>query len=158
MAAMIKNSTIGILILLLASVLASCKQSFEDKVRDELEKFMVENAKYPGSVSVSDIKTVYCKDSICIMQFTLRGHNSFGKMISQKMEYVYMNAWRGKLEHIRRLDDSEPFLDFVENARKKRYGDNLYPATFENDLAEIIVYLCVFKKNGLITGPNGRKY
>lgn len=154
---MTKNSIIGILILLLASVLASCKQSFEDKVRDELEKFMVENAKDPGSVSVSDIKTVYCKDSICIMQFTLRGHNSFGKMITKDMEYVYMSESGGKFEHARYLDDDVPFLEFVEDFRKQIYGDNLSPATFEDDLEEIIVNVCALDRNSLITRPDGKK-
>ena len=56
----------------------------------QMEQTMKELAKDPSSVQISDIKTMYANDSICILHFKFSAKNSFGAMRTSMYEYVYL--------------------------------------------------------------------
>lgn len=88
-----------ILFALIAVLLASCSQmsdSLEDKATDQLKKTMKEVLNNPDDATLSGVRTEYQSDSLCVIEFTLKAKNGEGKMISQSMEYLYIDMDRMK--------------------------------------------------------------
>ena len=91
-----------ILFALIAVLLASCSQmsgSLEDKATDQLKKTMKEVLNNPDDATLSGVRTEYQSDSLCVIEFTLKAKNGEGKMISQDMEYLYIDLDKMHNEH-----------------------------------------------------------
>ena len=84
-----------VLYLLVTVLLLSCDQvgqkSIEDRATDQLKKTMKEALNNPDDATLSGVRTEYQSDSLCIIDFTLKAKNGEGKMISQSMEYIYID-------------------------------------------------------------------
>lgn len=93
-----------ILFALIAVLLASCSQmsdSLEDKATDQLKKTMKEVLNNPDDATLSGVRTEYQSDSLCVIEFTLKAKNGEGKMISQSMEYLYIDMDRMKDDNLK---------------------------------------------------------
>ena len=93
-----------ILFALIAVLLASCSQmsdSLEDKATDQLKKTMKEVLNNPDDATLSGVRTEYRSDSLCVIEFTLKAKNGEGKMISQSMEYLYIDMDRMKDDNLK---------------------------------------------------------
>lgn len=84
-----------VLYLLVTVLLLSCGQvgqkSIEDRATEQLKKTMKEALNNPDDATLSGVRTVYQSDSLCIIDFTLKAKNGEGKMISQSVEYIYID-------------------------------------------------------------------
>lgn len=93
-----------ILFALIAVLLASCSQmsgSLEDKATDQLKKTMKEVLNNPDDATLSGVRTEYQSDSLCVIEFTLKAKNGEGKMISQSIEYLYIDMDRMKDDNLK---------------------------------------------------------
>ena len=93
-----------ILFALIAVLLASCSQmsgSLEDKATDQLKKTMKEVLNNPDDATLSGVRAEYQSDSLCVIEFTLKAKNGEGKMISQSMEYLYIDMDRMKDDNLK---------------------------------------------------------
>ena len=93
-----------ILFALIAVLLVSCSQmsdSLEDKATDQLKKTMKEVLNNPDDATLSGVRTEYQSDSLCVIEFTLKAKNGEGKMISQSMEYLYIDMDRMKDDNLK---------------------------------------------------------
>ena len=93
-----------ILFALIAVLFASCSQmsgSLEDKATDQLKKTMKEILNNPDDATLSGVRTEYQSDSLCVIEFTLKAKNGEGKMISQSMEYLYIDMDRMKDDNLK---------------------------------------------------------
>ena len=85
----------NILMLVLTALLAGCSQitgeSIEDRATDQLKKTMKEVLNNPDDATLTGVRTEYQSDSLCVIEFILKGKNGEGKMISQNMEYIYID-------------------------------------------------------------------
>lgn len=108
-----------VILFLALLVLCSCN-SFEDEAKDQMEKTMKELAKNPDTYQISNIKTLFVCDSLCILQFTTHGQNSFGGWNSSRLEYAYYytseeDGSRKYHEFLTDLDEkSSPYEKSVE--------------------------------------------
>jgi len=84
-----------VLYLLVTVLLLSCGQvgqkSIEDRATEQLKKTMKEALNNPDDATLSGVRTEYQSDSLCIIDFTLKAKNGEGKMISQSVEYIYID-------------------------------------------------------------------
>ena len=80
------------LIFISAFLIVSCSKSsqLEKAALKQMEETMKEIAKDPSSVQLTNIKTVYSCDSICIIHYDFAAKNGFGGVSSEKMEYIYL--------------------------------------------------------------------
>lgn len=80
--------------------------------KQQMEATMKELAKDPSSVAISDTKTMFTNDSICILHFRFSAKNGFGAIQTSLCEYVYLideyNTNNEKTyEAVINLDDKE---------------------------------------------------
>ena len=75
--------------------------SLEDKATDQLKKTMKEVLNNPDDATLSGVRTEYQSDSLCVIEFTLKAKNGEGKMISQSMEYLYIDMDRMKDDNLK---------------------------------------------------------
>ena len=68
----------------------SCSNSVEKDAKRQMEQTMKDLAKDPSSVQITDIKTMFANDSICILHFKFSAKNGFGAMGTSMYEYVYL--------------------------------------------------------------------
>ena len=114
--------------LLLFSILffSSCQKTVEDYARTQMKKSITEIAKNPKSLSFSDIENVFLNDSLCVLQFTLRGQNGFGGYDAVDYEYIYGINYEGKhYEYMRDLGEMSSILDPKIQKRMLRVDDEL---------------------------------
>ena len=93
-----------VILFLALLVLCSCN-SFEDEAKDQMKKTMKEWSKNSDTLKISNIKTLYVCDSLCILQFTTNGQNSFDEWSNKKFEYAYY--------YTSREDGSRIYLEFL---------------------------------------------
>ena len=74
----------------------SCNPSLDKKAEKEMRKIMVKMAKYPKSVKIEDVETVYLDDSLCILNYNFIGNNSLQQKVCTRWEYVYQIESDGK--------------------------------------------------------------
>ena len=77
-----------------------------------MEVTMKELAKDPSSFVISDVKTLFSNDSICILHFRFLGKNGFGAMQTSLCEYIYLvddfnTEEEKRLEAVINLDNKE---------------------------------------------------
>lgn len=84
-----------VLLLFTLLLLVACGQagqkSIEDRATDQLKKTMKEALNNPDDATLSGVRTVYQSDSLCVIDFTLKAKNNEGKMITQSVEYIYID-------------------------------------------------------------------
>lgn len=84
-----------IIFLLFASLLFACSQnkekSLEDKATEQMKVTLKEVLNNPDGATLTGVRTVYQKDSIIIIDFTLKAQDNEGKVVSQGMEYIYVD-------------------------------------------------------------------
>lgn len=78
-------------ILLLACIVAACNTTpkIEKAAQEQCTKLFTELAKDPASVKLTDFRTVYRTDSICILHLVFTAKNGLGMETSDDMEYIY---------------------------------------------------------------------
>lgn len=78
-------------LLIIASLaLVSCGKSLESKARKQMEKTMLEMARNPDALKISDIETSELNDTLCILSCKVRGENMFGGYDVSEYEYYYL--------------------------------------------------------------------
>ncbi len=97
---------------LLISLFCSCTSSIERDAKSQMELTMKELAKDPSSVKISDVKTMFSNDSLCILHFRCSAKNGFGAMRACLYEYVYFIRNQSsnnekRLESVINLDDKD---------------------------------------------------
>lgn len=122
--------------LVIASFICSCSQRYESEAKAQMEKTMKELAKDPSSVQITNLKTMFANDSICVLQFNFSGKNGFGGVASDFIEYIYFTVKRkGKsttYEKILNLSDGKKSImenakrQYQETEEKKWYSDDSY--------------------------------
>lgn len=100
---------------MMALVLVGCSKSAEDYAKERAVVCMKKYARDPSSVDVSDIKTIYASDSLCVLNFTLRAKNGFGGNSVHRIEYIYGIEKENRREVFYELGEKK---SVVENAKK----------------------------------------
>lgn len=67
----------------------STTPKIEKNAQEQCTKLFTELAKDPSSVKLSDFRTVYRTDSICILHLVFTAKNGLGVETSDDMEYIY---------------------------------------------------------------------
>ncbi|MCR5645315.1 MAG: hypothetical protein K6F96_02835 [Bacteroidales bacterium] len=80
-----------LLVLIVVSfVVSGCTSSIERKASKEMKRKMTEVAKIPESVKITNVKTAYVDDSLCILHYDFAGKNSYGAVVKNRYEFVYL--------------------------------------------------------------------
>lgn len=83
-------------VLLMVFSLVSCNQlvpeSIEDRAMEQMKKTTREALTYPDDATLSGVRTEYLSDSLCIIEYTIKGKTGNGQMISQAAEYIYIDT------------------------------------------------------------------
>lgn len=88
--------------LLLVCTACSQKSSFlESRARQQLPCSLEYDLNNFKNLEINDLKTVYCNDSICLLQFRLDFNDTLGTVYSRDMRYTYlidfmMSHYKGK--------------------------------------------------------------
>lgn len=111
-----------VLFTLLAALITSCSKSVESDAKQQMEKTMKELAKDPSSVQISDVKTMFADDSLCILHYRFSAKNGFGAMRTSHYEYIYLvhNRYSDKetrKETVINLEDKDN-KSVLDNARE----------------------------------------
>ena len=80
----------NIVLVMMVMALCGCTNSVERDAKKQMEVTMKELAKDPSSVKISDVKTMFSNDSLCILHFKFSAKNGFGAMRTTLYEYVYL--------------------------------------------------------------------
>lgn len=98
-----------------------CSDGLENAAKKQMEKTMRELAKDPESVKISDIKTVFLDDSLCILELKATAKNGFGGVESSRLEYMY------RIRHINGEEEiHESWLDINEKGSLMELARNYY--------------------------------
>ena len=101
--------------------------NIERLAEEQANKTIIEFARNPESVTISDMTTVFKTDSTCVLHFTFRGQNGFGGYSREKIEYIYYLADSNCVyECIIDLDKGSKYEEF------KQYGLEIYHKSNEN--------------------------
>ena len=74
------------------ALLSSCTtRDIEQEANEQLKVTMREMVKRPDDATLVNVRTVYKCDSLCVLQFTLKGKSALGVDVSLPMEYIYMD-------------------------------------------------------------------
>lgn len=94
-----------ILFLLLTTLFVACSQntekSLEEKATEQMKVTLKEVLNNPDGATLTGVRTVYQKDSIIIIDFTLKTQDNEGKTVSQSMEYIYVDMDKMKDDQLR---------------------------------------------------------
>lgn len=86
----------------------SCRD-FQQKAERQMEKTLKETA--DPSAQLHDVKTVFCSDSLVILDGMLSGTGHFGKHIDMRVEYIYGLGADGHLRDcVFNVDDRKPVI------------------------------------------------
>ena len=77
---------------------------------------MTEIAKIPKSVKISNVKTVFVEDSLCILHYDFEGKNSYGVPVKNKEEFVYLIGEDGTLAYYHDIDENESVLESAKES------------------------------------------
>ena len=77
-----------LVILFFAMLMFSCT-SFEDEAKKQMKETMIELARNSETLKITNIKTKYVCDSLCILHFFGSGQNGLGGWNKSKFEYIY---------------------------------------------------------------------
>ena len=118
-------------IFLLACLVAACNTTpkIEKAAQDQCSKLFTELAKDPESVKLTDFRTVYKTDSICILHLVFTAKNGLGMETSDNMEYIYYIGEDGNIY--------ESYVDLSQNDSiylNETELNNIKKLTFYSDL------------------------
>lgn len=110
------------LFVVLSSLFLACSNGVEKNAKQQMEQTMKELAKDPSSVQISDVKTMFANDSLCILHFKFSAKNGFGAMRTSLYEYVYLihdlnSEKESRRESVIDLEDKDA-KSVLDNARK----------------------------------------
>lgn len=144
-------------VLSLVCFLSACDKTakIEKAAQDQCNKFFMEIAKDPESVKLSDFRTVYATDSMCILHLVFTAKNGLGVESSDDVEYIY---FMGEDNNI-----YESYIDLSENDSiylSEAELDNYKKLTFYSDLnySDALKHRVIsqLNENGRIVGnPSG---
>ena len=102
-------------------LLTACSNGVEKDAKQQMEQTMKELAKDPSSVQISDVKTMFANDSLCILHFKFSAKNGFGAMRTSLYEYVYLvhdlnSEKESRRESVIDLEDKDA-KSVLDNAR-----------------------------------------
>ena len=86
-----KKILYAIIIFMLVACDQIGQQSIENRATKQLKKTMKETLNNPDDATLSGVRTVYQSDSLCIIDFTLKAKNNEGNIITQSVEYIYID-------------------------------------------------------------------
>lgn len=118
-------------IFLLACLVAACNTTpkIEKAAQEQCSKLFTELAKDPESVKLTDFRTVYKTDSICILHLVFTAKNGLGMETSDNMEYIYYTGEDGNIY--------ESYVDLSQNDSiylNETELNNVKKLTFYSDL------------------------
>lgn len=120
-----------ILFLLCTTLLFSCDnkvKKLQNEAETQLMNTLKEVAYEPESIKLSEIRTVYCVDSLCIMHFNLKAKNKIGLEISNNKEYIYYSCNNNnKYEALVDMDADSVYISnsVYEKKKNKSFYKNL---------------------------------
>ena len=86
-----------------------------------MKRKMTEVAKIPESVKITNLKTVYVEDSLCILHYDFAGKNSYGAVVKNREEFVYLVGEDGSFAYYHDIDNNESVLEKA----KETYQESL---------------------------------
>lgn len=120
----------------------SFERSVKERMEISLKSYFSEN--HYSELKLSDPQTVWCDDSLCIIETTHSEKDLDGEIVSGKIEYITIK-YDGKLyESIHKLSSEEPSVyisetEYEKNRSRKIYGCLSYP--------EAVRYLAIRQMN-----------
>lgn len=109
-------------LLLIVLSLSSCSRA--SKVAAEAEKAMTqlfkEIAKVPESVKVDEIETMFCDDSLCILNANFTAKNGLGNESTSKHEYIYLVSQGQAYEAYGEIGDDDVYIKPEDFDREKK--------------------------------------
>lgn len=112
----------------------SCTSSIERKAKKEMKRKMTEVAKIPESVKITNLNTVYVDDSLCVLHYDFAGKNSYGAVVKNREEFIYLVDEDGSFAYYHDIDDNESVLEKA----KETYQESL-PKMTEERYKELLV-------------------
>ncbi|MBR2153965.1 MAG: hypothetical protein IJ901_05060 [Bacteroidaceae bacterium] len=121
-------------------LITSCSNGVEKDAKQQMEKTMKELAKDPSSAKISDVKTMFANDSLCILHFRFSAKNGFGAMRTSLCEYIYLVHDRHSGNEKRResvidLDDkdSRSVLDIARDHYDEKFLETDSISSLKNE-------------------------
>lgn len=96
------------MVLALSITLDSCKKSIEKQAETQLETSLHKLVPNSDNLKISDVKTMYSADSLCILQCTIDLKD--GITPASQYEYIYILKQDKKFESIANLKESGSIL------------------------------------------------
>lgn len=134
-----------IIALSLSLFLFSCSESskFEKDAKEQSEQTLKETIKNSSTLTIGEVETLYCDDSLCFLRFNCTYQNRLGRDTKRKYEYIYLSSNGKKYELYNDLDDSE--LVFVS---PEEYESSKHNFIYQKlDYADGIRYIAVVHLN-----------
>ena len=100
--------TLLMMVFVLVISLDSCKKSIEKQAETQLETSLHKLVPDAKNMQLSDVKTKYCSDSLCILQCTIDLKN--GVTPAGQYEYIYLLKQDKKFESIANIKESGSIL------------------------------------------------
>ncbi len=145
-----------ILFLVSAVVLLSACSSdakVEKAAKEQCNKLFVEIAKDPSSVKLSDFRTVYKTDSLCILHLVFTAKNGLGVENSDDMEYLYYVGQDGN-QYESYLDLSQRDSIFLNEDQMEVEKANTFYANLDYANAMKHRVICELNENGRVVGDS----
>lgn len=78
--------------IILGTISMSCNEAnrISSEAKERVNNYFKELAKDPSSVTISNVSTVFCDDSLCILHLDFKAKNGLGIESMSRMEYIYI--------------------------------------------------------------------
>jgi len=132
----------------------------ETNLVDEAKEAMESTIRYfidetTSDISFSNIKNVFCNDSLCILHFTLSAQNELGIEEKANMEYVYLISHNKKYETFQIEGNDDVYLTKSE-FKSKSEGTIFESIPYEEGLYYFAAI--AINNEGRVVGDNEGKY
>ena len=120
---------------LMSFFMISCSKTnkLESEAKEVMNQTFHEIAKDASSLKLSNVKTVFGNDSLCILHLDLSAKNGLGIESTSKMEYVYLVSDGKKFESYQELNSDSIYLD-KESFEKVKKGKIYEELPYESAL------------------------
>ena len=99
----------------------SCNTPIQEKAEKQLRQ-TINSQQTNGEVIISDVDTIYTEDSLCVLQFSVKGKDWYGEEIKGRGEYIFKIYEDGsKKEVIYDFSELQPIMVEIEETAKKEY-------------------------------------
>ncbi len=143
----INSLSILMLAAMMMSLMASCSESakLEKAAKEQMETTFKEMARDPSSAKLSNIETIYCDDSLCIIHCDFSAKNGLGAEVKNKYEYLFIRSNGKNYEsYIEISNEDEGVFVSKEKYEKDKKGKIYEPLSYEVGLR----YLTAVYVNG----------